>query len=701
MQRLFAFAFLFSSVALAQPAPSITSVVNAGSNDARFCPGLLITIVGNNFGSVAGAVSVIFAGQTAGVIDVNNNIIHAQLPLSLANVSTTLSVNVGGASSGPFPMTVDSFAPAFYGGSTVISPNPAAPGQTVTALLVGLGATNPPVSVGTIPTATAPTATTPTVSVGGTDAMGVSAVVSNSAAGVYLVSFTMPANAPVGTTEDVIVSIGGKSTPKTTIVLGGPVGGPAVTAVFNAGKGSGLSPGVLATITGQSFNAPTVTIGAKPAFIIQTGPSALLVELPVDLPLGPTTLTVSSGGTTTTPFNVTINAFAPAFYGLGFMEPNGAPYNAANPAGPGKKVIGQMVGLGATNPLVPTGQAASTQASTTATPSLMVGGKTAMISYCGLVPGSIGVYELDFTVPDDVPAGTPDAVLTIGGVASPPQTLFTSSVLPTLIGFRNAASGQLLDGTHGIAPNTFLSIYASNIGTVDSTVNLFPSRQYQGTMVYINAIPVPLYNVIPSANLINLVVPSELAESGAANVAIVSPTGTSQNLTLTLAATDVGIFRIPPDASNPARQIAAATIANSTWVVLPAATAAAYKYAPCPAASLLTACAGPAHPGDAVVIYFTGGGRATPNGNPSGNTVATGQVAPVDGSVVYKTIVAPTLTIGGIQAHVDFSGIAPGTAAEYQINTTIPAGVQPGDDVAVVLTIGNSSDTVTIAVKNP
>src|SRR5579872_3983858 len=45
----------------------------------------------------------------------------------------------------------------------------------------------------------------------------------------------------------------------------------------------------------------------------------------------------------------------------------------------------------------------------------------------------------------------------------------------------------------------------------------------------------------------------------------------------------------------------------------------------------------------------------------------------------------PTLTIGGIPAPVLFSGIAPGTAAEYQINTVIPPGVTPGDDVPVVL----------------
>src|SRR5262249_17304270 len=55
---------ILAPLALAQVTPSISNVVNAGSNDARFCAGLLVTITGNNFGNVAGVVSVIAASQT-------------------------------------------------------------------------------------------------------------------------------------------------------------------------------------------------------------------------------------------------------------------------------------------------------------------------------------------------------------------------------------------------------------------------------------------------------------------------------------------------------------------------------------------------------------------------------------------------------------------------------------------------------------
>jgi uncharacterized protein (TIGR03437 family) len=76
-----------------------------------------------------------------------------------------------------------------------------------------------------------------------------------------------------------------------------------------------------------------------------------------------------------------------------------------------------------------------------------------------------------------------------------------------------------------------------------------------------------------------------------------------------------------------------------------------------------------------------------------------GQVAPPDGSTLYKTAQTPLVTIGGIPAAVSFSGIAPGTAGEYQLNITIPAAVAAGDNVPLVVTMGSSSDTVTISIQ--
>ncbi len=683
----------FAGLAAAQAPPTITSVVNAGSNDARFCTGLLVTISGTNFGNVASAVSVVVGGQAAGIVSVENNVIVAQLPWS---ISSGLTVSVNGVVSEPFNVSMDSYAPAFYGdlpfGTTSVTLR-----QSVTATLVGLGQTNPLIPVGVIASAPAPTVVKPTVTVNGEQAVVITSAMSTVGVGLYQVTFTPPADVPLGTPLDVVLSIGGKSTPKKTLIVNAPTGAPVITKLVNAGNpNGGFSPGVLVSVTGFNFDSPTVAVGSpsKLAYVVQSTSTSMLVELPVDMPVGQADFIVTSGttGLKSAPMSLSIDLFAPAFYGV-FRDGGGTPYSASNPASPGKRVTVQLVGLGSTNPNAPTGVALGGQAPTTAQPTVTVGGKAAAFSYCGAASGLVGVYELDFTVPEDAPAGTPDVILTIGGHSTPAVPLATAPLVPSLIGFKNAASGQLKDSTHGIAPNTFLSIYATNAGSADSTGNLFPATEFQATRVLVNGNPIPLYNVVGSANLINVVVPSELPESGTANVTIVNKNGSSQNFTLNLSATDVGIFRIPADASNPSRQIAAATIANTAWIVMPAATATSYKYSPCPSATPLASCAGPAHPGDSIVIYFTGGGRTTPQ------QVPTGSVAPVDGSVIYRTAATPSLKIGGIDAPILFSGISPGTAAEYQINTVIPAGVATGDDVPVVLTIGGTSDTVTIAVQ--
>jgi uncharacterized protein (TIGR03437 family) len=95
--------------------------------------------------------------------------------------------------------------------------------------------------------------------------------------------------------------------------------------------------------------------------------------------------------------------------------------------------------------------------------------------------------------------------------------------------------------------------------------------------------------------------------------------------------------------------------------------------------------------GDFISIYSTGLGAVN-------NQPATG--APAPASPLAETIETSQVTIGGVPAHVSFSGLAPGYAGLYQVNVQVPASTPPGASVPVTLTIsGVRSNTVTIAVE--
>lgn len=110
------------------------------------------------------------------------------------------------------------------------------------------------------------------------------------------------------------------------------------------------------------------------------------------------------------------------------------------------------------------------------------------------------------------------------------------------------------------------------------------------------------------------------------------------------------------------------------------------------AANRLVDASHPAIPGSTYLqIYCTGLGPVT-------HQPPTGYPAP--GGPLAETLSTPEVTIGGVPATVLFSGLAPGTVGEYQVNVRVPVGAPVGSAVPVAITMGGaSSNTVTIAVS--
>jgi uncharacterized protein (TIGR03437 family) len=269
----------------------------------------------------------------------------------------------------------------------------------------------------------------------------------------------------------------------------------------------------------------------------------------------------------------------------------------------------------------------------------------------------------------------------------------TSALAPVITSVVNGA--KFTSGA-GIVPGEFISIFAGNLGTADQ-LSGFPDTNFKGVSVLFNGKPAPLFALIASKNQINLVVPTELASNGSVSVQVQNGAGAGPSVQVPLAPADVGIFLLH-DPSAPASTSAAMRFANKSWYVMSPGMAAAYGLPACTGLASNASCGQPAAVGDAVEIYLTGLGAATPNGDASGAPLPTGQLAPANGNPLYLTVTKPAVTIGGAPAAVLFSGLAPGNAGLYQIDVMIPAGVSNGDN-PVVVTLGGTTDTASIPVK--
>ena len=98
----------------------------------------------------------------------------------------------------------------------------------------------------------------------------------------------------------------------------------------------------------------------------------------------------------------------------------------------------------------------------------------------------------------------------------------------------------------------------------------------------------------------------------------------------------------------------------------------------------------PAQPGDFLEVFCTGLGpveRGPQTGYPAGRSI-------------NPTINPATATIGGVDAAVTFSGLAPGFVGLYQVNVQVPEEVTPGENVELSIAVrGVGSNRVTIAVE--
>jgi uncharacterized protein (TIGR03437 family) len=203
---------------------------------------------------------------------------------------------------------------------------------------------------------------------------------------------------------------------------------PVITSVVNsADRGPAVASGGLISISGlglapgsatadvlplpSTLNDVCITVSnvALPLFSVSS--TQVAAQLPFTVS-GTAPMVVRTPGGISAPFNVNIAAGAPAIFRNGtagregglpavFRQLNGEILNFTNPIHPNEGLTIYLTGLGRTSPDAPLGNLAPANpyALVTLTPDVTVGDVKLRIDFAGLVPGLIGVYQIDATVP--------------------------------------------------------------------------------------------------------------------------------------------------------------------------------------------------------------------------------------------------------------------------------------------------------------
>ena len=322
-------------------------------------------------------------------------------------------------------------------------------------------------------------------------------------------------------------------------------------------------------------------------------------------------------------------------------------------------------------------------------PTITVGGVSAQVVQVSPGTGRETIY---FAVPQNAPLGVDPVVVTVAGVASQPQNL----PVGTGPAIGNLLNGASFGSSGNVAPGTIVSVFGANFGS-QTSASSFPSTNVDGLSVMFGSEAAPIFGLFGPSGQINVLVPTDIPTSGQLNLTVQTAGGTSTAIPMTVVEAEAGIFYYQ-DPLLPSRHNAVAVTANTAWIAMPASLATSLGLpTTCPTAATL--CGQPAKRGGYLVLYVTGLGKATPNGDPAGAPLPSGSVAPVDGNPLYMTLSQPTVTIGGQPATVLFSGLGPGYNGLYQVDVQIPTNISSGDDVPVVITQLGSSDTATVSIQ--
>ncbi len=214
-----------------------------------------------------------------------------------------------------------------------------------------------------------------------------------------------------------------------TLNSANPVSGAALapgTAARVLGSGLAtqtVSPGVAPLAT--NFNGTGMLVGAVDAPLYSLSDGRLDVQIPFELtPNRQYQVIAGVNGALTLPDTIDVSPVSPGVWTAAdgtvvAQHSDSSPVDQGHPAARGEIVTIYLAGMGATNPPVASGRLAPSPGPLATVPAAVtVNGQDASVSFAGLTPGGIGLYQINFQVPPGAGFGNLDVVVTQGGVTA-------------------------------------------------------------------------------------------------------------------------------------------------------------------------------------------------------------------------------------------------------------------------------------------
>ncbi len=269
----------------------------------------------------------------------------------------------------------------------------------------------------------------------------------------------------------------------------GPISPGSIISIFGSGMAATEVKGFSYPLT-TTFNGTTLRINGLDCALLYLAPSQINAQAPMGLQPGTATVAVTYQGVTTTTA-VQVLSTAPGMFMADdrttrviVQRGDGSLLGPNNPALAGENVTFYGTGIGPLTPALGTGQPAGAFPNLNrgaGNISMTIGGVQAAVDYFGLVPGSVGLMQLNVQVPSGLSTGdTVPVLVNINGASSqslimnvrsaaatnPVITSFSASATRITAGQSTTLSWNVSNATQASLDNGIGSVALSGSRTV-------------------------------------------------------------------------------------------------------------------------------------------------------------------------------------------------------------------------------------------